>query len=62
MVKTKKPNIGNYLKEHKLGIFFYLFFVIIASSMTIFMTIIAANALDILQKNCTQKQLGVEFG
>lgn len=45
MVKTKKPNIGNYLKDHKLGIFLYLLFVIIGSSMTIFMTIIAANAI-----------------
>jgi len=46
MEKQKKPNIGSYLKEHKLGIFFYLFFVIVASSMTIFMTIISANAIE----------------
>ena len=45
MVKQKRPNIGNYLKEHKVGICFYLLFVIIASSMTIFMTIIAADAI-----------------
>lgn len=46
--KNNRPNLGLYLRKYKTAIFFYILIMIFASASSIFITITAANVIELI--------------
>ncbi len=61
--KTQKPHLGLYLKKYKVAISFYILIMILASVSSIFITITAANIIELItvEKYTTAIKIGFLF-
>ena len=59
--KQKKLNLMSYLSSHKLGISMYIFVYLVASACSILMTIVAANAIEVISDSVANYSLGIRY-
>ncbi|MBQ8522573.1 MAG: hypothetical protein IJ458_02775 [Clostridia bacterium] len=59
--KTKKPNLGNYLKKYKIAIIIYILIMILASTCSIFITITSANVIEFITLSKFSKAIVLGF-